>query len=406
MFNLPEKPITAREEIDAEKIGAMSTRAKDHLQNILRELLAPYPRKAPPTFKTSQLAEYLGPDWDRKKIDYIIAQQEQAIAEGRTPKTNLPIGMKGEDQRKQRQFSVQDVIEWVTFYNPPKRKKPLGKTITFGNYKGGVGKSTCAVSMAQALTLKGLKVLLIDLDPQASSTLFLGLNPDTEVSPEKTIMPILYKYDDPDYRPCLLESIQSTYWPNLDIIASKALMAQAEMLIVGHIKQNTRVEFWNFLKNGLANARKEYDVIVIDTPPQLSNVTTMAIFASDGLIMPLPPAAIDFASSTDFWLLISEMVSGMEGTTPKKFEFIKVLLTRVDMTDTLTPSIMEWIQGAYPDYVLPFYLPKSTAVTNAAAEYGTIYDTPSPAGSMEAYKKARKPHDQLAEFIFNKFMTI
>lgn len=404
MFRVPESLPIKREKITADKIALMAEHAQALLQNVRRELLAPYPRKAPPTFKSAQLAQYLGPAWDRKKIDYILAQQEMALAEGKVPKTNLPSGQR-EDARKQRQFTVQDVIDWVNTYNPPKRTTPLGKTIAFGNYKGGVAKSTSSVAMAQALTLKGLKVLFIDLDPQGSSTLFLGYDPETEVEPNQTVLPILYNHSDEEYLQCLLPTIRPTYWPNLDIISGCGQMAEAEMLFVGMIKRNTKAEFWNVLSDGMKAIREQYDVIVIDTPPQLSNMTLNAIFAADGLIMPLPPAAIDFASSTAFWWLVAEMVGGMDKGSVKEFDFVNVLLTKVDMTETLTPEIVQWVKAAYPDAVFPFHIPKSNAVSNAAAEFGTIYDTPTPLGSMEAYRKVRDPHDELADYIFTQFMT-
>lgn len=390
--------------VTAPAIFKMATHAATHLQNLRKELLAPYPRKAPPTFKSSQLAELLGPGWDRKRIDRLLAAQEEAIAEGRTPKTNMPTGER-EDNRKQRQFSVRDVFEWVHAYNPPKRTSPLGKTVVFGNYKGGVAKSTSSVAMAQALTLKGLKVLFLDLDPQATATLCLGFDPDIEIDPSNTILPVLYNEQDPDYQNCLKSSIQNTYWPNLDIIASSSQLAEAEMLIIGQLKSNPKVEFWNLLHEGLRNVRNDYDVIVIDTPPQLSNITLNAIFAADGLIMPLPPAAVDFASSTAFWWLVGEIVAGIDKAATKEFDFVNVLLTKVDMTKTLTPEIVTWIRDAYGDTVLPFHIPESTAVSNASAEFGTIYDTPTPLGSIEAYRKVRDPHDKLADYIYTQFIT-
>lgn len=401
---VPKELKKRKTKVNAKTILKMATHAASHLENLRKELLAPYPRKAPPVFKSSQLAGLLGPGWDRKRIDRLLAAQEDALAEGKAPKTNLPTGDR-DDNRKQRQFSLTDVYEWVHTYNPPKRTSPLGKTVVFGNYKGGVAKSTSSVAMAQALTLKGLRVLFIDLDPQGTATLCLGFDPDVEINESNTILPILYNHKDPEYQDCLKSAVQKTYWPNLDIIASSSQLAEAEMLIIGQLKSNPSIEFWNILHEALRNVRAEYDVIVIDTPPQLSNITLNAIFAADGLIMPLPPAAVDFASSTAFWWLVGEIVSGIDKAASKEFDFVNVLLTKVDMTKTLTPEIVTWVRDAYGDTVLPFYIPESTAVSNASAEFGTIYDTPTPLGSLEAYRKVRDPHDKLADYIYTEFIT-
>lgn len=401
MFRIPETIETKASKIDASKITAMAERASLHLENIRKELLAPYPRKAPPLFKSSHLAQILGGDFDRKKIDYILATQESDIKEGRPPRTSLPNGSR-EESRKQRQFSVTDVIKWVEQYHPLPTDKRYGKVVAFGNYKGGVAKTTTSVSVAQALTLRGMKVLFIDLDPQGSSTLFMGYAPDAEIEVGQTIIPILYNEADEDYRASLKASVRPTYWHNLDIIAGSSQLAEAEMLIIGKIKSNPGIEFWNLINEALKDLRADYDAIIIDTPPQLSNLTLNALFAADGIIMPLPPEPLDFASSTEFWWLLGEIISGLDPNLKKDFDFVNVVLTKVDYSYALTPTLIEWVKAAYQDAVLPIQIPKSNAIKTASADFATIYDTPTPEGSPEAYRKARAAHDELAQYIFNQ----
>jgi chromosome partitioning protein len=405
MFNTQKVPTLKSKSFGAKQILEMANRAQSHLANLRKELLAPYPRKAPPTFKTSQLADLIGQGFDRKKIDYILSQQETEEKSGQATRHILPKGEINEGGR-QRKFTVEEVIHWVNHFNKRKKNEPYGKVVAFGNFKGGVAKTSTSVAVAQALSLKGLKVLFLDLDPQGSATLFMGYAPDAEIEPQNTILPILYLQDDEAYRPSLKESIQKTYWHNIDLIAGSSQLAEAEMLIIGKIKNEPKTKFWNILNEALEELRSEYDVIVIDTPPQLSNLTLNALFAANGIISPLPPMPLDFASSTEFWWLVGEIMEGLDPSQEKTFDFVNVVLTKVEMQYALTPTIISWITEAYRDAVLPIQIPYNTAVKNASAGFNTIYDTTTPDGSIQAYRKVKAAHDELADYLFNQITMV
>jgi chromosome partitioning protein len=151
-------------------------------------------------------------------------------------------------------------------------------------------------------------------------------------------------------------------------------------------------EFWNVLHNGIDNARLNYDVIIIDTPPALSYITINALMAADGIVMPLPPNALDFLSSSQFWGLVSVLTQGLQkhGAT-KQYDFIDVVLSKVDPDDAATPVVREWITAAYGEKVVSAEIPWTGTAGSASAEFGTVYDQPR--------KRATQAYDRLVELV-------
>ena len=160
-------------------------------------------------------------------------------------------------------------------------------------------------------------------------------------------------------------------------------------------------EFWRVLDRGLDQARADYDVIVIDTPPSLSYVTIKALMAADGVIMPLPPSALDFASSAQFWDLFSDLCNQLLRARgqDKTFEFIDVLLSRVESSDAASSVVRQWVIEAYGDKVLPIEIPKTAVAATASAEFGTVYDLPRGSMNSKTISRARDAYDRMCELV-------
>jgi len=152
-----------------------------------------------------------------------------------------------------------------------------------------------------------------------------------------------------------------------------------------------------------------YDVVIIDTPPALSYMTINAFMAADGLIVPTPPSALDYASSTQFWSLLSDLSESMKQVAPhldKSFDFIHVLLAKVDHSQAATHIVREWINKTYEGLVLPVEIPTTTVTQSAAAEFGTVYDISRYEGSLKTYQRAREAYDRLAELIDQELVAL
>jgi chromosome partitioning protein len=271
-----------------------------------------------------------------------------------------------------------------------------GVTIAVGNFKGGVSKTTTAMVLAQGLSLRGHKVLVIDADPQGSLTTLFGIMPDTEVTEAQTIAPLVF-----GETTSIRSSIQSTYWEGVDLVAASSSLFSAEFVLPSRQLRDPSFQFWDVLNLGLEDIRDEYDIIIIDTSPSLSYVTVNAFMAADALIVPLPPNALDFASSAQFWSLFSDMASNLvesAGIT-KTYDFIHVLLARVDSADVASDVVRSWIIATYGEKVLPVEIPKTAVTSSSSAEFGTVYDISRYDGNMKTYGRARDAYDRVNDLV-------
>ncbi len=362
-------------------IESQTERLESMLPLIRAQMLSPTESKTAPTLTVADLARLC--QVDKPKIAY------------RQTRNDLPAGtMHG----NRREWTMSEAQEWVRAFRGDhlRPQGAAGITITVANFKGGVAKTTSAVTLAQGLSMRGHRVLLIDLDPQGSATTLFGYLPDRDVDDENTAA-LLFQGDAED----IGYAIRGTYWPNIDLVCAAPLLFGSEFALPGRQSRDPGFEFWRVLDRGLDQARADYDVIVIDTPPALSYVTINALMAADGVIMPLPPSALDFSSSVQFWSLFSDLCTELihNRGQDKTFEFIDVLLSRVESTDTSHGVVAGWILQAYGDKVLPIEIPKTAVTTAASAEFGTVYDLPRGSMNSRTFARARDAYDRFCELI-------
>jgi chromosome partitioning protein len=371
------------EQVSMEDLAKVAEDARSVLLQVHRLMAKPHPNKAPPTFASTYIAE----------LCKIEKTQVRHLAE----KHNLPTGTKI-DGSKAREYSLEDTILWSrTLGNWPTRPKgKLGKAVAIVNYKGGVAKTSTAVALAQGLTLRGLKVLLVDCDGQGTATQLCGINPEQNVEEEQTIMPYIYG-DQSD----LLYAVQPTYWANLSIIPASSIILAAEFALPGLAVSNRGFEFWNVLKKGIEPLRKEFDAIIFDTSPSLSHLTLNSMLAADGLLMPCPPESLDFASSVQFWGLFSELVSNLQNAGEKRYDFMSVILTKVKGIDSHR-LVKPWMKQAYGKYMNVLEIPESDAAKMASAQLKTVYDLRKAEGTVNAYRRYKEPLDRLCDQILDQ----
>jgi chromosome partitioning protein len=371
------------QKIQISDIVDQAERATQMVNQIRSRMLQPNAAKSAPVFTLTQLANLCG--IDKGQVSY------------RVSKGDLPAGQLNE-KGSRREFTLEEARTWIRTYRA-EHLRPEGAravTISIGNFKGGVSKTTSAMVLAQGLSLRGHKVLVIDADPQGSLTTLFGIMPDTEVTEQQTIAPLVYG-DTSSIKP----SIQSTYWPGIDLVAASSTLFSAEFVLPSRQMKDPEFQFWNVINLGLEEVRDEYDVIIIDTPPSLSYVTINAFMASDAMIVPLPPNALDFASSAQFWSLFSDLASNLvvnAGIT-KTFDFIHVLLARVDSGDVASDVVRSWISATYAEKVLPVEIPKTAVTSSSSAEFGTVYDISRYEGSAKTYSRARDAYDRVTDLV-------
>jgi chromosome partitioning protein len=373
-----------RAKIGIPEIARIAITSRDMLTRVRGHMLSPDRRKKAPTFTIGQAAALCGVT--KPQLEYKLKKMD--------------LIKQGEPTGKARAFTLGQVQELTRNiregYTRPEGARAV--VIAVGNFKGGVSKTTTTMCLAQGLALKGHKVLTIDADPQGSLTALFGLLSDAEIPDEMTVGRVLIE---PEENDTLAMAVQKTYWEGIDLIAANTNLYAAEFSLPARQMTDSSFRFWDVLNSALDELREQYDVILIDTPPALSYLTINAFMASDALIIPLPPNNLDFASSVQFWNLFGDLSSNLmesAGLT-KKFDFINILLSRVDASDVSSSVVREWIQATYADKVLPVEVPKTTVTVSASTEFGTVYDITRYEGSMKTYRRARDAYDRVADLI-------
>jgi chromosome partitioning protein len=256
--------------------------------------------------------------------------------------------------------------------------------VAIANFKGGVGKTSTAIHLGQYLALRGYRVLMVDLDAQASLTNLFGLIPDSEVQSDETALPY-FEGTAPSLRP----SIRETYWPGMHLLPANLSLYGAEFaLSVRQKGGEAGFRFYRALHDGLAEFRDEYDVIVIDTPPALSFITTNALFAADGLVIPVPMAMMDYASATQFFALLADVVriiDEYEGAS-KQFAFLRLLVSKYEQNSASQQTIRDWVRAAFGARVLDNSMGQTT-VLRVGPGMETAYE-------VSPYQKNRRTLDR------------
>ena len=380
-----------KKKIDTSDIIALAGKATAMLDDVRNSMLSPHPRKEAPVFTSQQVQRLCS--IDKPRMSHLINKGE------------LPAGAVQGNGRS-RVFTLAETIEWAKAERKGRIKRPEereGMTLSIVNFKGGSTKSTTSMSLAQGLALRGHRVLLIDLDPQGSSTALCSILPDAEVEEGQTVLPAFYPMDSED-RVVSLEGFPiRTYWDGLDLIPACSALFSAEFTTPANVIQDPTFHFWAILEKAIAPLKKEYDVIVIDTSPSLSYVCMNAIMAADGMIMPLPPDGLDFASSISFWNLVAELTKGFaEHGSSKTWDFIEVVMSRVDSTNPGSALIRDWIKQLYGQYASSVEIPKSSVAGAGATQFGTLFDMKPSQFSANTYERLYDAFERFLDSIEEK----
>ncbi|HEY6836196.1 MAG TPA: ParA family protein [Gaiellaceae bacterium] len=240
--------------------------------------------------------------------------------------------------------------------------------ISFANQKGGVAKTTTTLNLGVAFSEQGLKVLLVDLDPQGNLTMSQGLNPD---SIERSMFDVLV------HRLPLQEVIHHA---EVDLAVSSIDLAGAELALSSMIGRERALE------KALAEVKGAYDYVLIDTPPSLGLLTINALVASNGVIVPVQ---CEYLSLRGLVQLENTLSMIRENLNPH-VEIEGILPTMYDKRTLHSREAVEILQENFGDLVFETKIRKTVRYAEAPVK-GTSVLKYDPSGSAaEAYRRLAK----------------
>ena len=233
----------------------------------------------------------------------------------------------------------------------------MKKVFTIANQKGGVGKTTTCMNLGVALARKGKKVLLIDSDPQANLTSYLGVNPGDEA---KT-----------------LDEIYISKRPILDARGFIATTSAGVHLIPAD-RGLSGVEYYLFTRSDremvlsvfLENVKDEYDVILIDTPPSLNLLTLNALCASDGVLIPVQAEFF----SLEGIIKIRDEIEKIRNRWNPNLSIYGVLPTQISMRRKLTQEVLDTLQAELGSAIFKSMIHDNAAVTESSGHAQSVLD--------------------------------
>lgn len=241
-----------------------------------------------------------------------------------------------------------------------------GTVIALLNNKGGVGKTTTAVSLAASLATIGRRVLLIDADCQASASLSLGIA-RAELAPG-TAEAVL------DGVP-IRTAIRPSYVENLDVLTGGMALASAD-LALSDVRGREAV-----LKGALAPVRADYDFAVVDCPPSLGLLSVNALTAADFFMVPVTPDYLALEGLVN----LTEAVERIQGSIGKAAELLGIVLTACDYRANATGEIAGMIRRHYGRRVFRTEIRINVRLKEAPSFGKTIFDYDARSAGAEGY---------------------
>ena len=277
--------------------------------------------------------------------------------------------MPGDDSRE---TNTSQKVVGVRRLKDPMAKPASTRIFTVANQKGGVGKTTTTVNVAAALAMGGLRVLVIDLDPQGNASTALGVEHRESAGVYEVLMGNAQMAD-------VVQKVPG--FPVLDCVSSNTSLANAEINLVSMVARELQ------LKEAIESISVNYDYIFIDCPPSLGLLTINAFAASKELLIPI---------QTEYYALegLSQLLETY-GVVKKRLNpnlnLSTIVLTMFDSRTRLSNDVAANVRSHFPNELIDIPIPRAVRVSEAPSYNQTVmtYDPLSP-GAIAYMQVARE----------------
>ena len=277
--------------------------------------------------------------------------------------------MSGNDSRE---TNTSQKVVGVRRLKDPMAKPASTRIFTVANQKGGVGKTTTTVNVAAALAMGGLRVLVIDLDPQGNASTALGVEHRESAGVYEVLMGNAQMRD-------VVQKVAG--FPVLDCVSSNTSLANAEINLVSMVARELQ------LKEAIESISVNYDYIFIDCPPSLGLLTINAFAASKELLIPI---------QTEYYALegLSQLLETY-GVVKKRLNpnlnLSTIVLTMFDSRTRLSNDVAANVRSHFPNELIDIPIPRAVRVSEAPSYSQTVmtYDPLSP-GAIAYMQVARE----------------
>jgi chromosome partitioning protein len=372
-----------------ELVGEHARKLSARLQTHRLQLFPPTAQKMLRKFSSGEAAKWIGTD---------DGHLRRLSLEGKGPAVET--GPNG-----RRAYSIEDLQALRVYldanskgerkYLPWRKASEKLQVITVVNFKGGSGKTTTAAHLAQYLALRGYRVLAIDLDPQASLSALHGYQPEFDVGENETLYGAI-RFD--EQQRSLKEVIRKTYFGNLDLVPANLELMEFEhetpKALLG--VNQPREMFFTRMDEALASVADDYDVVVVDCPPQLGYLTMSAMCSATAVLVTVHPQMLDVMSMCQFLIMTSDLLRVVANAGGNMgYDWMRYLVTRFEPGDGPQNQMVSFMRSMFGDHVLNYPMLKSTAISDAGITKQSLYEVTRDQFTRATYDRALEALDNV-----------